>query len=505
MTERIVVGSFAHPGQILADDLTGGWLEQHTLIAALAGDAEAAATFDLPLPPLVQADRDPGAERGVGDLDASQQHVLDVVASGIDVVVDAPPGTATTETVAAIVADAAASGRTVVHLAGTRRAAEALVARLIELGLDGMVLDAAAGNGQGRDIGALVTDRLGAALPEVDADGIQAMRSELSALRGTLSARVQAWHTKHRQFGVSAADAMRALAEITLRRPAPRTQVRLEPAAIAKLAGRGLENARGELAKAATLGTFQLRRSDSPWYGVVLADGDEARATVERVQRLGARTLPALRQRMAVAAAQTGLEPAETLAVWAEQLRMLEGIRAALDVFQPTIFERSAADLVAATAPRGERTEHEALPAAARRRLRKQAKDLVRPGRHVADLHAELRRGAGAAGGLAPALHSGRLAAAARGDVRASSPRRTRWSGPSPSSTSRSARRSATGPCRSTTSTSTGSVTTSSASPRTRASRVPCPSAPTPSPAWRSSVSGHCSTTSPRAGCRSRR
>ena len=390
VTERIVVGSFAHPGQILADDLTGGWLEQHTLIAALAGDAEAAATFDLPLPPLVQADRDPGAERGVGDLDASQQHVLDVVASRIDVVVDAPPGTATTETVAAIVADAAASGRTVVHLAGTRRAAEALVARLIELGLDGMVLDAAAGNGQGRDIGALVTDRLGAALPEVNADGIQAMRSELSALRGTLSARVQAWHTKHRQFGVSAADAMRALAEITLRRPAPRTQVRLEPAAIAKLAGRGLENARGELAKAATLGTFQLRRSDSPWYGVVLADGDEARATVERVQRLGARTLPALRQRMAVAAAQTGLEPAETLAVWAEQLRMLEGIRAALDVFQPTIFERSAADLVAATAPRGERTEHEALPAAARRRLRKQAKDLVRPGRHVADLHAEL-------------------------------------------------------------------------------------------------------------------
>jgi len=390
VTERIVVGSFAHPGQILADDLTGGWLERHRLVAALAGDPEARTSFDVQLPPIVRADREPGTERGVGDLDASQQHVLDVVASGIDVVVDAPPGTATTETVAAVVADAAASGRTIVHLAGTRRAAESLVARLIELGLDGMALDAAAGAGQGREVGALITDRLGASLPDIDAAGIQTMRTELSRLRGTLTARVRAWHTEQPEFGVSAADAMQALAEITLRRPAPRTQVRLSATTIKRLAGRGLENARGELAKAATLGTFQLRRSDSPWYGVALADGEEARSTVERVQRLGARTLPLLRQRMAVAAAQTGLEPAETLAVWVEQLRMLEGIRAALDVFQPAIFERSAADLVAATAPRASRESHEVLPQAVRRRLRKQAKDLLRPGRHVTDLHAEL-------------------------------------------------------------------------------------------------------------------
>ena len=70
---------------------------------------------------------------------------------------------------------------------------------------------------------------------------------------------------------------------------------------------------------------------------------------------------------------------------------MLGGIRGALDVFQPMVFERTAADLVAATATKEWRAEHGDRDGLwLRRRLRKQAKDMVRPGRPVADLHAAL-------------------------------------------------------------------------------------------------------------------
>ncbi|GMA30448.1 hypothetical protein [Litorihabitans aurantiacus] len=390
VTELIVVGSFAHPGQILADDLGGGWLAENDVVAALAGDDEALAALDVPLPPETRGDRDPGAERGVGDLDPAQHRVLDAVASGLSVVVDAPPGAPTTETVAAIVADAAASGRTVIHVPGTRRAGEALRSRLDELGLPGLVLDASAGSSQGADVGELITQRLGADLPPVDATGIMRTRGELSRLNSALAARVHAWHAPRPEWGVTAHGAMQALAELTAARPAPRNQVRLSAAVLNRLTPRGLADARGELATAATLGAFQIRRSDSPWYGVELGDADEARRVVEQVQRLAVRTVPALRQRIAVATAQTGLEPATTLAVWIEQLRMLQGVRSALDVFQPQIFERSAADLVAATAPRSERSDHDELPAGVRRRLRREARDLLRPGRHVTDLHGEL-------------------------------------------------------------------------------------------------------------------
>ena len=390
VTELIVVGSFAHPGQVLADDLAGGWIGQSDLVAALADDAQAREALDLPLPPFLQGDRDPSTERGVGDLDASQHRVLDTVASGISVVVDAPPGSPTTETVAAIVADAAASGRSVLHLPGTRRAAETLLQQAQELGIGDMVLDASAGSTQGAEVGEAITTRLGAEPPEVDVAKVSASRTDLARLHTALVARVRAWHTVRSEWGVSAHGAMQALADLTAARPAPRNTVRLNAATLARLSGREREVAKGELAKAATLGAFQLRRSDSPWFGVRLADAEQARTVVDQVQRLAVRTLPALRQKIAVATAQTGLEPAPTLAVWTEQLRMLEGVRRALDVFQPAIFERSAADLVAATSHRGDRGDYENMPASVRRRLRKQAKDLLRPGRHVTDLHAEL-------------------------------------------------------------------------------------------------------------------
>ena len=70
---------------------------------------------------------------------------------------------------------------------------------------------------------------------------------------------------------------------------------------------------------------------------------------------------------------------------------MLAGVRGALDVFQPMIFERSAEDMIAATANRAWRVEHGiTLGRLHRRRLRRQAKDQLRPGRPVADLHAAL-------------------------------------------------------------------------------------------------------------------
>lgn len=390
VTELIVIGSFAHPGQILADDLSGGWLTGNDVVAALAGDTAARDRLDVPLPTVLRGDRDPGTERGVGDLDPAQHHVLDAVASGISVVVDAPPGAPTTDTVVAIVADAAASGRTVIHVPGTRRAGESLRSRLDELGLPGLVLDASAGSSQGSEVGDLITSRLRADLPTVDAPAIIRTRGHLSGLHSALTARVLAWHAPRPEWGVTAHGAMQALASLTAARPAPRNQVRLPVPVLSRLTGRTLEDARGELAKAATLGAFQIRRSDSPWYGVALTDADHARHVVDEVQRLAARTVPALRQKIAVATAQTGLEPATTLAVWVEQLRMLQGVRSALDVFQPMIFERSAADLVAATAPRSERSDHEELPSGVRRRLRKEARDLLRPGRHVTDLHGEL-------------------------------------------------------------------------------------------------------------------
>ena len=149
LTERVLVGTFVHPEQMLVDDLDAlaPRLADHEVIAALAGDPRAASALAHPLPPALAGDRGVDQERGIGDLDPTQAHVLDVLAAGHHLMLDTPPGSDVAGTVAAVVADAAAAGRRVLYVAGHRRAAVALTERLAALGLDDLVLDVAPDSG----------------------------------------------------------------------------------------------------------------------------------------------------------------------------------------------------------------------------------------------------------------------------------------------------------------------------------------------------------------------
>ncbi|GIG36195.1 hypothetical protein Cpa01nite_15760 [Cellulomonas pakistanensis] len=394
LVDRIVVGTFVHPGQVLVDDLDrlAPALERHEVVAALAGVAEAADGLQVTLPEPVRGDRDPALERGVGDLDPAQQHVLDVVAGGAHVFVDAPADSDVTGTLAALVADAAAEGRTVLYVPGHRRAAVALRERLERLGVGEVLLDVApdaawrAASAR-RLMGAMTLD-----VDPGDPAATAELRRALVERRERLRGYVDGLHLVREPWGASAYDGFQALARLTAARPAPRTTVRL-PAEVARaLDAERRAAVAAELTEAAEAGAFTLRPVDTPWYGAALLGDAEAADALRRAERLAGETgLPAVQARIAEVAEVTGFTPATTLATWAEQLEVLGGVRGALDVFQPIVFERSPADMVAATASKAWRAEH-GTPMGfwLRRRLKKQAKDLLRPGRPVADLHAAL-------------------------------------------------------------------------------------------------------------------
>ncbi|GAB4086417.1 helicase [Myceligenerans cantabricum] len=394
LDRRVLVGTFVHPGQVLVDDLDelAPTLDRHEVVAAAGGIDEAVTRLGaLELPEPRVGDANPARERGVGDLDPLQRHVVDALATGNHLFVDAPVGSDVAGTLAAVVAEANASGRSVLYVPGHRRAADALTARLEMLGLGGLLLDVAPTPSWRK----IVSHRLLTAITDeadpVDTDTDARVRDALIGARSQLAGYIDALHEIREPWRTSAYDALQALARLTSQKPAPSTTVRLPSDTILGLTEEKRAGHARDLARAAELGAFSLKSSSSPWFGAQITTGRAARDALTRVKRLREKTLPRLREQIEYVVQVTGLVPAASLEQWAEQLAMLSGMRGTLDVFQPMVFERTVEDLVHATASSRWRAEHGVESGwLERRRNRKRAREMVRPGIRVPAMHEAL-------------------------------------------------------------------------------------------------------------------
>ena len=393
LRDELVVGLFCHPAGPLAASLAADVeaLADSEVIRALAGDQDAGN--DLRAEPIATnpGDRDPWAEKGVGDLIPTQQDAVEAASDGRSVFIDVPAHADDASIVAAILADAAATGRSVLHVSTQTSRSIAAYSRLAELGLADVVANIDGYSDARRTLAGRVREAMEDMAPVVDQENVDALRARLRQVRSSLAAYATALHEPYGRFGVCAADALRALTDLTSGEDAPTTRVRLSEQTLYDIALDQGEGARALLREALASGRLTTA-SSSPWSSAVLTSDEQASDVLLRVKRLS-ETLPQLRVHIAAVAGEAGIKPAGTLAQWDRQLAMFDGIADVLDVFQPRVFERSAADMVIATAPKQWRKDHDiSMGRSERTRLVKQAQDLVRPGVHVPDLHRALIR-----------------------------------------------------------------------------------------------------------------
>ncbi len=395
LVEKLIVGTFVHPGQLLVDDLDElSGLEHHevlTALARLADDDENVTVLGEGLPMPEQGDQDPAEERGVGDLDPAQRHLLQVVGTGAHVFADAPAGADVAGSVAAVIADAAVAGRSVLYVPGHRRAAEGVIARMDKLGLGDLLLDVPPDQGWRTEVSRRLLSAMTQEAPQIDHSTLAQGRADLIDTRRRLAGYIESLHLVRDPWGVSAYAALQGLARLTAERPAPATRVRLDEKTTTGINEANRDQLADELAYAAELGAFTLRATSTPWFGADLTTSEAAATAHAAAEKLACSLLPELTTHIDRVRASSGLVEPTTLRGFGEQLTMLAGMRTTLDVFQPMIFERTAADLVAATAPKKWRTANDVpMGRLHRRRLRRQAKDMVRPGTRVPDLHSAL-------------------------------------------------------------------------------------------------------------------
>lgn len=395
LKENLLVANLGVSGAVLAADWhqVSAMALENPLVRAFAGDKAASAKLLEPLPETPPFDRDPDVERGIGDLDVSQARVIELVASGRSIFVEVPPGAPGSATIEAILADGAASGKQICYVPGVQRLGKAVLGGLKRSRLSDYVLDLT-GSSEWRSslrdqlLSAPANSQVNSPVP---VEELARAHAKLRAIREKLYGYTERLHRVRQPWGVSAYTALQALADLTSAKPGPRTKVKLSLSNDEQFTPVGRERIKKLLDKAQQAGMLDPSLEKSPWRSVVLSTEVDATDAVSRVHDLAEGKLAKLRRELDTVSDQTGLVFPETLNAWKEQLGMLDGVAEILETFQPEVFEKSAADMVIATATsRWRQARSLPMKGKDRRALVKQARDLLRPEATSRNLHEDL-------------------------------------------------------------------------------------------------------------------
>lgn len=208
LTPRVVLGNFSYAKLPMVLDLQSSaeTLVDTETICAIAGDemARAALRARHPNISMDQPDRTaPGDEYLVLDADASQSYAINAVVGGAGIVVDGPPGTGKSQTIANLIATLAARGKRVLFVAEKRAAIDAVLDRLNRVQLGDLVLDLHDGAGSRRKLAQDLAKTLAqvGTLPKPD---MVAAQEGLSRRRNVLVQRNEALHEPRSPWDVSA-------------------------------------------------------------------------------------------------------------------------------------------------------------------------------------------------------------------------------------------------------------------------------------------------------------
>ena len=318
-------------------------------------------------------------DRLILDADQEQERIVAHIVAGNSVVVATPAGTGTTQTIVNAIGELVRTGKSVLVVGPRRARLEAIRRRFRDLSLDGIgVSPSSIKSDLIRSI-SRIEKTATPATTNVDA-ALERMRTVLLEYRTALS-------DPDPRFGVSVLDAIRELTRLSNSGLAL-NEIALEPETVVAVTA-GMDDAIDALMEIAELGQFDPSSIDSAWRDANFTAADDAATALASASRLEGVSLPSLESLAAEILGPTPLGIGVSVDDVRVRVELLNGIAETLDKFTPELFDRSIGDFVIAYSPK---TVGDKTPALARRRLKKLAKEFVRPGAHISDMVGSLRR-----------------------------------------------------------------------------------------------------------------
>ena len=311
------------------------------------------------------------------DADAEQERIVAHIVAGNSIVVGTPSGSGATQTIVNAIGELIRTGKRVLVVGPRRARLDDIRRQFRSLGLDGLGATPASVKG---DLIRSISRIEKSPVPNThDVDSaLLRMRSVITDYRTALT-------QPDPRFRVSVLDAIRELARLANTTDAT-NEVSLDVNAVTALTT-SMDEVVSTILAAADLGQFHSARAQSPWSAAHFDTTEIASAAFNAATRLDAVSLATLESAATEILEPSPLGTGTTLSDLRVRIDLLRGIGATLDKFTPELFDRSIDDFRAAFAPK---SRENALPGAQRRRLKKLAKEFVRPGANVPDMYEAL-------------------------------------------------------------------------------------------------------------------
>lgn len=312
-----------------------------------------------------------------GDADKEQRRIISRALNGDSFAVETLPGTGYTQTVANILGAFSAQGKRALVLAPRRQTLNELSDRLAQFGLNGLLVRA---HSSWLDVVSAISR-----FEKAEPADLATARSIRDRAVSELEKYYESLHMEHPVLGISISQALEKLAVLSALPKPPKTTARIVGPALFETRNRS--QALALLQEAVELGEFAETNKSSPWFNAKFDDPNDAPRAVALAERLAEDVLPNFGARLDEICDQVHFPKARNAAAWGEYLRLLVNVRNTLDRFKPEVFDRPLTDLIQATSPRKEKSS---MSGKTRRALSKHAKEYVRAGVSVPDLHSAL-------------------------------------------------------------------------------------------------------------------
>ncbi len=214
---RLVISPFSFHKEVMYRDLKNNeaLIAEHPLVQALAVGAGSGSGLDFDVVPEEHLDEQVVPEETVTilDADATQMQCIAAATEGRSFVMDGPPGTGKSQTIANIIAQLLAKDRTVLFVSEKAAALEVVHKRLLAAGLGEYCLELHSHNATRKE----VAQQLGRALelhPAVPRSMPDASLAQLRTRRQELSDRAAAMNEIRQPLGRSLHDAIGRIAQL---------------------------------------------------------------------------------------------------------------------------------------------------------------------------------------------------------------------------------------------------------------------------------------------------